>query len=285
MELFKAALELEPEAAEIHQQMGLAYRKLGDLDAAREHLSKQASGDLSFPDPLMASLKGDFSRSHLFAGLEAQSTGRWEDGGRRVPQGGGVEDPTSGVNHQILATALERSGDLDSAIEEYRLAASLLPSDSMVRVQLAKALTTRDGVSDEAVGLFRRAVELAPSLLEARRGLAAVLMQQQRFDEVLEHLDAAVEIDADGSWGQTDCALEPWRPLVGSPRPGRTSKRFWWPSRSARGDARSGGAGGSPGRVRYGDPKARRCPRKRRRPQLEGDSEFRDRWAEATGRR
>ncbi len=196
MELFKAALELEPEAAEIHQQMGLAYRKLGDLDAAREHLSKQASGDLSFPDPLMASLKGDFARSHLFAGLEAQSTGRWEDAVAEYRKA--VEsNPTSGVNHQILATALERSGDLDSAIEEYRLAASLLPSDSMVRVQLAKALTTRDGVSDEAVGLFRRAVELAPSLLEARRGLAAVLMQQQRFDEVLEHLDAAVEIDAE----------------------------------------------------------------------------------------
>lgn len=194
LELYKAALELQPEAAEIHQQMGLAYRKLGDLDAAREHLSKQASGSLTFPDPLMESLKGDFSRSHLFAGLEAQSTGRWEAAVAEYRKAVN-EDPTNGVNHQILADALEKSGDLDSAIEEYRLAASLLPSDGMVRVQLAKALVARDGVSDEAIDLFRRAVELAPGLEEARRGLASVLLHQQRYKEALEHLDATLEVD------------------------------------------------------------------------------------------
>ena len=194
LELYKAALELQPEAAEIHQQMGLAYRKLGDMDAAREHLSKQASGSLSFPDPLMDSLKSDFSRSHLFAGLEAQSTGRWEAAVAEYRKAVN-EDPTNGVNHQILADALEKSGDLDSAIEEYRLAVSLLPSDGMVRVQLARALVARDGVSDEAIDLFRRAVELAPGLEEARRGLASVLLHQQRYEEALEHLDATLEID------------------------------------------------------------------------------------------
>ncbi|NHZ73538.1 MAG: tetratricopeptide repeat protein [Nitrospirae bacterium] len=194
MELYKAALELEPEAAEIHQQMGLTYRKLGDLDAAREHLSKQASGSLTFPDPLMSSLKGDFSRSHLFAGLEAQSTGRWEDAVAEY-RAAVDEDPANGVNHKILADALEKSGDLDSAIEEYRLAATLLPSDAMVRVQLSKALVTRDGVSDEAMDLFLRAVELAPGLEEARKGLATVLLHQQRFEEALEQLDASLEID------------------------------------------------------------------------------------------
>ncbi len=194
LELYKAALELQPEAAEIHQQMGLAYRKLGDMDAAREHLSKQASGSLSFPDPLMDSLRSDFSRSHLFAGLEAQSTGRWEEAVAEYRKAVN-EDPTNGVNHQILADALEKSGDLDSAIEEFRLAASLLPSDGMVRVQLAKALIARDGVSDEAIDLFRRAVELTPGLVEARRGLASVLLHQQRYEEALEHLDATLEID------------------------------------------------------------------------------------------
>jgi len=195
LELYKAALELQPEAAEIHQQMGLAYRKLGDMDAAREHLSKQASGSLSFPDPLMDSLRSDFSRSHLFAGLEAQSTGRWEAAVAEYRKAVN-EDPTNGVNHQILADALEKSGDLDSAIEEFRLAASLLPSDGMVRVQLAKALVTRDGVSDEAIDMFRRAVELTPGLVEARRGLASVLLHQQRYEEALEHLDATLEIDS-----------------------------------------------------------------------------------------
>ena len=194
IELFKAALELEPEAAEVHQQIGLAYRKLRDMDRAREHLSKQASGSLTFPDPLMDSLRGDFSRSHLFAGLEAQSTGRWDDAIAEYRQAV-EEDPTNGVNHQILADALEKSGDLDAAIEEYRLAVSLLPSDAMVRVQLAKALTARDEITEEAVGLYRQAVEMAPGLEEARKGLAYALVQEQRFEEAFEHLDAALEID------------------------------------------------------------------------------------------
>ncbi len=194
VELFQAALELEPEAAEVHQQLGLTFRKLRDLDAAREHLSRQASDELTFPDPLMASLKGDFSRSHLFAGLEAQSTGRWEDAVAEYRKA--VElDPTNGVNRHALAGALEASGDLDAAIEEYRMAASLLPSDGMVRVGLARVLISRDGATDEAVGIYRQAVELAPGLEEARKGLAAVLLRQQQFEEALEHLEAAVEID------------------------------------------------------------------------------------------
>ncbi|MGB7489586.1 MAG: tetratricopeptide repeat protein, partial [Thermoanaerobaculia bacterium] len=122
------------------------------------------------------------------------STGRWEAAVAEYRKAVN-EDPTNGVNHQILADALEKSGDLDSAIEEYRLAASLLPSDGMVRVQLAKALVARDGVSDEAIDLFRRAVELAPGLEEARRGLASVLLHQQRYKEALEHLDATLEVD------------------------------------------------------------------------------------------
>ena len=194
LEMFEAALQLEPEAAEIHQQMGLTYRKLRDMDAAREHLSKQAASSLTFPDPLMDSLKGDFSRSHLFAGLEAQSTGRWDDAVAEYRQAV-VQDPTSGVNHQILADALEKSGDLDSAIEEFRIAVDLLPSDAMVRVQLARALTSRDGLTEEVVGLYRQAVELAPDLEDARKGLGYMLVQQQRYEEAFEHLDAALEID------------------------------------------------------------------------------------------
>ena len=195
IELFKAALELAPEAAEIQQQLGLTYRKLGDLEVAREHLSKQASGSLRFPDPLMDSLKGDFSRSHLFAGLEAQATGRWEDAVeeyRRAVE----QDPTNGVNHQALANALEASGDLEGAIEEYRLAASLLPGDAMVRVQLSRALVARGGVTGEATEVYRRAVELAPELKEARTGLASLLILQERnLEEATEHLNAALEID------------------------------------------------------------------------------------------
>ena len=195
VELFEAALEIAPDVAEVHQQLGLTYRKLGDLDSAREHLSRQASGGLTFPDPLMDSLKGDFARSHLFAGLEAQATGRWEDAVEEYGQAVDL-DPTSGVKHQALAAALEANGQLDEAIEEYRVAVELLPSDAMVRVLLAKALVTRGGASDEAVEVFRRAVELAPGLKDARTGLGSVLLlQEQHLEEAAEHLNAALEID------------------------------------------------------------------------------------------
>jgi len=197
VEYFEAALDLEPDAAEVHQQLGLTYRKLRDLDAAREHLSKEASDSLAFPDPLMASLKGDFSRSYLFAGMEAQATGRWEDAVaeyRKV-----IElDPTSGIGHEALAAALEATGELDAAIEEYRVAVSLLPNDAMVRVLTAKALIARDGATDEAVNLYRRAVELAPDLSEARLGLAYVLLLQERLlEEAEEHLRRVLETDSE----------------------------------------------------------------------------------------
>jgi len=195
VELFEAALDLEPDAAEVHQQLGLTYRKLRDLDSAREHLSKEVSGSLSFPDPLMASLKEDFSRSHLFAGMEAQVSGRMEDAVAEYRKA--VElDPKSGVGHEALAAALEAAGDLDAAIDEYRVAVSLLPNDAMVRVLAAKALTTRDGATDEALELYRGAVDLAPELAQARKGLASLqLLQERQLDEASEHLRVVLETD------------------------------------------------------------------------------------------
>jgi len=192
---FQAALELEPEAAEVHQQLGLAYRKLRDLDAARDHLSKEAAGSLAFPDPLMDSLKDEFSRSHLFAAMEAQVAGRWEESVAEYRKAVELE-PDNGVSRLALAVALLETGESDAAIEEFRVAMALLPHDAMVRVRLAKALVGRDGASDEALTLFREALDLAPDLDSVRKGLASVLLLQERhLDEASQHLRAVLETD------------------------------------------------------------------------------------------
>jgi len=181
IDYFEQALRLQPDAAEIHQQLGLAYRKLRDLEAARRYLSAEVQGELRFPDPLMDGLKGEFLRSHVFAGVEAEKRGRWEDA--VIEYRKAVEaEPENGVYRQALANALRTVGDLDGAVAEQREAVGLLPGNGMARFLLGRTLGSRDGVTDEVLDLFRSAIELAPDIKEPHLGLGRALLTLERYE-------------------------------------------------------------------------------------------------------
>ena len=52
IEQFEQALAVEPSASEIHYPLAQSYRKLGNLDKAREHLGQRGEGEVRYPDPL-----------------------------------------------------------------------------------------------------------------------------------------------------------------------------------------------------------------------------------------
>lgn len=192
--LYKESLRIQPGAAEVEQQLGLAYRDLGDLDAARDYLSRASSSKLRFYDPLVDSLERDFSKGSVYLGLVAETFELWD---RAVGhyQDAVDSDPTNAFYRQALAQALEKAGDLDGAIREHGEAVRLAPDNAMARVLLASAISRRDGITEEVVGLYREAAELAPTLKEARVGLGNSLFGLERYREAADTFGDALEID------------------------------------------------------------------------------------------
>ena len=101
IEYFTRALELQPRATIIHYQLALAYRRLGDMEAARAHLEQRGDKEIAYADPLLDAIEplkteniadvvlemasnpeehDDRSLALFAAGLPRRfTTGRWTD--------------------------------------------------------------------------------------------------------------------------------------------------------------------------------------------------------------
>jgi len=196
---FTAALELQPGASAIHYELGLAYRQLGDLDRAREHLTQRGSARPSFPDPLIDGL------SELAAGARQHS----REGGRAFARGDleGAEaayreaieaDPDNASAHEALAAVLARRGAVSEAIGQYRQALRLEPDDPRAHHGMAQLLLDAGRVA-EAVEHLRRAIELAPDFAAAFKDLAVALERSGHLDEAADAAAGLIELRPDDS--------------------------------------------------------------------------------------
>jgi Flp pilus assembly protein TadD len=129
------------------------------------------------------------------------------------------------VTHYNLGYALQSAGRPSAAIEEYRYAARLLPSDADVHSNLGVALAAV-GRNEEALAEYRTAVQLDPTVTEAHNNLGIALASLGRHAEAMAHFDEAIRLDphnaeahynratALGAQGQSEAAIAEFRRAV-----------------------------------------------------------------------
>lgn len=94
-----------------------------------------------------------------------------------------------------LACALDDAGEIDEAIAWYRRALELDPERAGARLNLAKAVATRD--PKEAVAQYERVLELQPDDSDVHCSYAALLAGLGRTREAIAHCRRALELDPD----------------------------------------------------------------------------------------
>jgi tetratricopeptide (TPR) repeat protein len=129
------------------------------------------------------------------------------------------------VTHYNLGYVLQSDGRTSAAIEEYRHAARLLPTDADVHSNLGVALAAV-GRNEEALAEYRTAVQLDPSVTEAHINLGIALASLGRHAEAMTEFDEAIRLDphsaeahynratALGAQGQAEAAIEEFRRTV-----------------------------------------------------------------------
>ncbi len=187
---FEKALELQPEASIVHYPLGQAYRKLGDLDKAREHLKQRGEERVRFPDPLGSEVAW-LSISVALAVVEGMA-----DAGEDFSE------------RDYLGFVLAQLGDVAGAIEQLqealRLKAAQAPdtaSPDAAREQLVRArlhyvvggLLVNQRSDEPALEHFEAALELAPELEDARVKLGNVAARAGRLDDAVAAYSEVLE--------------------------------------------------------------------------------------------
>ena len=204
VEQLETALEMNPAATVIHYPLALAYRGLGDLERARDHMRRggsrtgagyAAGAAVPMSDPLMAALTTALRspQAHRDLGLQATARADWPEAVRQFRSA--VEmAPDNPVLRLNLGTALIRTGEARAAFAALEEAVKIDPRLAAAHYLLG-TLLERNGRDAEAIERFRSAVTYDETLAPAHFQLADALRRNGRFEASLLHYRQVGELD------------------------------------------------------------------------------------------
>ncbi len=225
------ALELQPEADQLNHPLALAYRRLGDMDAARTQIGKAGRSKVRVADPILGAVGNMTVSSEMLLTTAAQAlkAGRLDlaESVYREAIEVNPENERAYLNLSVLltkqgrldeaetfatealrlspdyffayfnlATINERRGNVDEALAFYHKALERNPSDVKTNFRYA-GLLMRVGEYEQALGGFEQLALLAPSLVNARYLHALALAALGRNIEAISVLDDALAITPD----------------------------------------------------------------------------------------
>jgi arylsulfatase A-like enzyme/Flp pilus assembly protein TadD len=187
----RRALELNPEAVDLHYQLGNALASEGKLEAAIGQFQHALQ-----LDPRHA-------KAHGALGRALQLTGRVEEAIGHFRQA--VEcRPDLPEAHNDLGNALAANGQLDEAIDCFRQALSINPDYAEAHYNLGVALASR-GRLQEAIDQYREALRVKPDYVQAHGNLAVALQAKGEIGEAIFHYQQALQTAPDSV--ELRCAL------------------------------------------------------------------------------
>ncbi|MDX1569154.1 MAG: tetratricopeptide repeat protein [Xanthomonadales bacterium] len=194
VEHFERALELQPQATQLHYPLGLSYRALGDTDLARTHLTQRGPQEVVFPDPLyqrMRGLSGSYAY-YISLGLSAARNKDFQAALQLMRQAveANPESPEARINY---ARMLEANGNIAGGIAELLKVIEAHPDNALAHFNMG-AMFELDGNDETARYYYQQAVEHQPQMFEARLLLANNLMRADLFNEAARQYAAAFQL-------------------------------------------------------------------------------------------
>ena len=162
IDCYRRALELKPDYAEAHSNLGNVLQDQGRLDDAVACFRRTLE------------LKPDFFITHYNLGNVLQNQGQHDEAiacYRRALK----FKPDYAEAHSNLGISLEKQGKVAEAIASYRRALELKPNFAEAHASLGAAFQIQ-GRLDEAAACYRRAIELKPGRAVARVNLSLLML-------------------------------------------------------------------------------------------------------------
>jgi tetratricopeptide (TPR) repeat protein len=211
-----AAAALRPRSAGVHNSLGVALDRKGDLDEAITSYRKALALDrtlamvhsnLGFTlgkknrlDEAIAcfrdaiALDPKFVAAHINLGLALVSTGKTDEGIEHCRQATAL-DPNSGDAHSALGSALKVKGKVDDAIACFRQASALDAKRASFHLSLGNALWGKKQL-DDAIACYRDAVAAEPEFIPPYLHLGLALTFKGKVDDAIACYRQALAVNA-----------------------------------------------------------------------------------------
>ena len=191
---YAAALAAQPQASQLHYPLALAYRRLGEVDKAREHAGQGGTAKVAIADKILDEVGSLSVSSQMFltTGAQALKAERY-DLAEKAFRGAIAVNPENKRAHLNLAVVLAQGGDLDAAEASAREALRLDPEYGFAYFNLGTFVESR-GRLPEAMDFYRKALDKDPGNLKANFRLANALMRSADYEGAARYYRAAVEI-------------------------------------------------------------------------------------------
>ena len=161
---FQNAITISPEYGIAHYALGMAYRDLGKIELAKEHLALSQKFQYvrpRFDDPLMAAI---------------------------------AELNASAATQLKLGVALDDGGDINGAIAAHLRALEVNPNFAQVHINLI-SLYARANQPEKAEKHYREVVAINPKLAESHYNFGVLLSSQEKFAEAAKMFLLSAELN------------------------------------------------------------------------------------------
>jgi tetratricopeptide (TPR) repeat protein len=191
VEHYRAVLDRVPQATAIHYSLAMAYRGMGRMDEAREHLERRGLEGVHADDPLVTTVQSLVrgERAWVMQGRRAYDAGQFDAAVNAFTKALEAA-PSSVVARVNLGSALVQLHRDVEAIPYFRDALGLSPEEPGVAEALIGALV-RLGRDGEAIETFSRVKSYRPDDEGSLVGVAILLAARERYHEAIAVLDDA----------------------------------------------------------------------------------------------
>lgn len=199
LDVLNKTVQLTPDDAEAHANLGNALQTRGEFDAAL----------ISYERALQ--LNPDFAEALSNMGGAMQGLGRLDDA-INCYQRALFLRPEYALARFNLGNIYKDQKEFTFAIENYQAALVFMPQDAEIHCNLGNALHNLNRF-DEAISSYRLALEYSPTYAMAHGNLGAAQFKLGFFDEALKSYEIALQlapydVDAQVGYGQTLEALK-----------------------------------------------------------------------------
>ncbi len=210
--LLRQALQLDPQSAEAHNDLGDVLLSKGLPEEAKRHFLKAIQYD---PECVFA---------HVNLGIVSYTQGEPKQAVDCFKKAIALY-PELASAHDNWGNALSDLGEFDQAVEHYEKALEINPQFDSAHYNWGNVLM-RQGNPEQAIDHYAKAVDINPRNSRAHGSWGNALADLGEFDQAIEHYRRALEIDPQSNlthfnWGNAllklnrpDEAIQQWEKAV-----------------------------------------------------------------------
>ena len=181
--LLKKVIEIQPNHSKAHNNLGIVFKKLGQLDAAVKIFKKALA------------IKPDYIEVNYNLGVTLKELGQLEDAVKSYEKAVALK-PDYADAHYNLGNTLKELGRLDAAVKSYEKALAVNPDDAEAHNNLGNTLKEL-GRLDAAVKSYEKAVAVNPDYAEAHNNFGATLRELDQLDAAVKCYEKALALKPD----------------------------------------------------------------------------------------